>query len=50
MWNLKENDTNELTYKTETLTENKHGYQRRLGGEGIGREFGTDMFFLLYFK
>ena len=23
MWNLKENESNELIYKTETLTENK---------------------------
>ena len=32
MWNLKENDTNELIYKTETFTEQTYGYQRRLGG------------------
>ena len=34
MWNLKENDTNELTYKTETLTENKLMVTR---GDWVGK-------------
>ena len=52
MQNLKRNDTNELIYKTNTLTE----LEKELtvtggkGGEGIVREFGIDMYTLLYLK
>ena len=47
MWNLKRNDTNELTYKTGRLsqTENKLMVSRRAEwGEGIVREFEMDMY------
>ena len=53
MWNLKRNDTNELTYKTGRLsqTENKLMVSRRAEwGEGIVREFEMDMYALLYLK
>ena len=48
MWNLKRNDTNELTKQKEThrLREWAYGCQ----GEGIVREFGIDMYTLLYLK
>ena len=47
MWNLKRNDTNELTYETESLTdlENKLMVARRAEwGEGIVREFEMNMY------
>ena len=57
MWNLKRNDTNELTYKTEidSQTQRKNfgcWCQERGEGcrEGIVREFGRDMYTLLYLK
>ena len=45
MWNLKRNDTNELTKQKKT-------WRMRLWllGEGIVREFGMDMYTLLYLK
>ena len=50
LWNLKENDVNELLYKTETDSqthrEQIHGYQ----GGGIDWEFGMDMYTLIYLK
>ena len=48
MWNLKINDTNELTKQKEThrLREGIYGCRE----EGIVREFGMDMYTLLYFK
>ena len=56
MQNLKRNNTNELIYKTERLTnlENElitiRGTRGERWGEGIVREFGTDMYTLLYLK
>ena len=54
MRNLERNDTNELIYKTEidSQTENEfmvttRGYE---WGEGIIREFGVNMYTLLYLK
>ena len=49
MWNLKRNDIDELTQNKKRLTdlENKLMVAR---GEGIVREFGMDMYTLLYFK
>ena len=49
MWNLKRNDTNELTYKTERDSQTKkmnYGWQ----GPGIVREFGMVTYTLLYLK
>ena len=55
MWNLKRNDTNELTYKIERdsqTQENQHMIVRGWGkdGEGIVRGFQMDMYTLLYLK
>ena len=52
MWNLKRNDTTELTYETETDSdlENELTVARRKDGEGIVRAFGMDMYTLLYLK
>ena len=49
MWNLKRNDTNELTYKTEIhrLRKCTHGFA---GGERIVKDFGKVMYTLLYLK
>ena len=54
MWNPERHDTNELIYKTEidSQTENEfmvttRGYE---WGEGIIREFGVNMYTLLYLK
>ena len=49
MWNLKRNDIDELTQNKKRLTdlENKLMVAR---GEGIVREFGMDMYTLLYLK
>ena len=48
MWNLKRNYTNELTKQKEThrLREGIYGCRE----EGIVREFGMDMYTLLYLK
>ena len=52
MWNLKRNDKNELIYKTETDSQTSRTnltVTRGKGeGEGIVREFGIDMYTLLY--
>ena len=48
MWNLKRNDTNELTYKTETHRLRK--WTRGCQGEGIVEDFGKVMYTLLYLK
>ena len=45
MWNLKRNDSNELTKQKETEDE-----LMVAGGEGIVREFGKIMYTLLYSK
>ena len=53
MQNLKGNDTNELTYKTETGSQIERRNLWLLGEgwrEGIVREFGIDMYTLLNFK
>ena len=53
MQNLKRNDTNELIYKTETdsrLREQTMVTRGEGWGEGIVREFGIDMYTLLYLK
>ena len=47
MWNLKSNDTNELTYKTKRLLENE---LLVAGGEEIVKDFGKVMYTLLYSK
>ena len=55
MWNpLKKTNINEVIYKTETNSQTReriYGYQGgRVGGRGgIVREFGIDMYTLLYF-
>ena len=46
MWNLKRNDTNELTYKIETHRLKKQIYSCQ--GEGAVRDFGKVMYTLLY--
>ena len=48
IWDLKRNDTNELTKKKEThrLRKQTHGCQ----GEGIVKDFGKVMHTLLYLK
>ena len=48
MWNLKRNDTNEFTYKRETQRLRKMDLW--LSGEGLVREYGIDMYTLLYLK
>ena len=55
MQNIKRNETNELTYKTETdspTLRTKLGLQweEKGWGEGIVREFGTDMHALPHLK
>ena len=53
MWNLKRNDTNELTSKIGRDREGTYGYQGEAGGrmgERTVREFGMDMCTLLYLK
>ena len=47
MWSLKRKDANELTKHKETHRLRKQTYGE---GEGIVREFGTDMYTLLYLK
>ena len=47
MWNLKRNDTNELTYRTERDLENKLMVAE---GEGTVGNFGEVMYTLLYLK
>ena len=48
MWNLKRNDTNELTKQKETHRLKAWTYG--CWGEGIVREFGKVMYTLLYSK
>ena len=52
MWNLKSNDTNELTYKTETDSENKLTVigEEKWGWEGVVRELEINMYTPLYLK
>ena len=53
MWNLKRHYTNKLIYKTETDSQPQRTNLWLLGGrmgEGIVREFGIDMYMLLYLK
>ena len=52
MWNLKRNNKNELSYKTEThrLKRMNLWFLEGWGREGIVREFGMDMDTLLYLK
>ena len=49
MWNLKRNDTNEFTYKTERLTDLEKGTYG-CQWEGIVRDFGKVTYTLLYSK
>ena len=49
MWNLKRNDTNEFTYKTQRDLQTKK-INLWLPGWGIVREFGKVMYMLLYSK
>ena len=51
IWNLKTNDTNELTYKRETGSQTSRTslwLPGRSMVEGIVRGFGMDMYTLLY--
>ena len=48
IWNLKINDTNELTYKTEAHRLKKQTH--RCQEEGIVKDFGKVMYTLLYLK
>ena len=51
MCNLKINDTDELTYKIETGSQRMSLWLLCEGcGKGIIREFGVDMYTLLYLK
>ena len=52
VWNLKTNDSNELTFKTErdSVLENEFMVAGGRSGEGIVREFGMDLYTLLYLK
>ena len=52
VWNLKTNDSNELTFKTErdSVLENEFMVAGGRSGEGIVREFGMDLYMLLYLK
>ena len=52
MWNLKRNDTNQLTKQNQThrLGEKTYGYRREGWGERIVREFGMDRYTLIYLK
>ena len=51
MWNLKRSDTNKLIYKTNhRLREQTYGCQGKGWGEDIVREFGINMYILLYLK
>ena len=47
MWNLKRNDTNELTDKRDSQTWKMNS---QLPGEGRVRDFGVDMYTLPYLK
>ena len=49
MWNLKRNDTNGLTYKTERHSQT-YRMNLRLQAVGKDREFGMDRHTLLYLK
>ena len=49
MWNLKRNNTNELTKQKETLRTSLWLLVGRMG-EGIVREFGMGMYTVLYLK
>ena len=50
MWDLKGNDTNELTNKTVTHREQIYICRRGGWGRGIVREFGMDVCTLLHLK
>ena len=50
MWNLKRNDTNELTYKTNKIGTDLEKKLKFSGREGIGREFGMVICTQLYLK
>ena len=52
MYNLKRNDTDELTKQKEThkLRERTYGCWGKGWGEGIVREFGMGIYTLLYLK
>jgi len=54
IWSLKQNDTNELTYKTETDSQTSRRHLLlsggRMGGRDIVRQLGMDMYTLLYLK
>ena len=52
MYNLKRNDTDELTKQKEThkLRERTYGCWGKEWGEGIVKEFGMGMYTLLYLK
>ena len=52
VWNLKTNDSNELTFKTErdSVLENELMVAGGRRGEGRVREFGMDLYTLLYLK
>ena len=53
MWNLKRNDTNELTYKTKQTKKKLTDLENELTvarDVGIVREFGMVIYTLLYFK
>ena len=47
--NLKGNDTNELIYKIETDSQTYGCHWKRMG-DRVVREFGTDMYTLLYLR
>ena len=44
MW--KQNNTNKLTYKTDSQTENKHGYQK--GNGGINQKYRINRYTRIY--
>ena len=50
MWNLKRNDINELTYKTNKIGTDLENKLKVSGREGIVREFGMIICTQLYLK
>ena len=50
MWNLKRNYTNELKKQKLRLKKTNFGWWQKIWGKSIVREFGMDMYMLLYLK
>ena len=51
MWNLKRTNKNDSKWKeTHRFRERTYGYRREIWGKGTVREFGVDMYTLVYLK